>query len=154
MILSSPLPFVSSLCETDNCVCIDSTHLSWVHCLTNFITLMITDNESERGRYWLACVDYPVVRPTVDFHITADEGKWDSLSLCLVNSSRCWEQQNEKWNVVGLTIVANGKETNKETKNGKVTSHWHLPYPCPSYLTCFAVGDFILGSSFLHNWFF
>jgi aminopeptidase N len=77
----------------------------------------ITDNESERARYWLACVDYPVVRPTVDFHITAAEG---------------------------MTIVANGKEMNKETKDGKVTSHWHLPYPCPSYLTCFAVGDFIL----------
>jgi len=75
-----------------------------------------TDNESERARHWLACVDLPSVRPTLSYHLTSRED---------------------------FTFLANGVLTGEETKDGTKTSHWELKEPCPSYLCCFAVGDFI-----------
>jgi len=84
----------------------------------NRSSYVMTDHETERARYWLPCVDYPIVRPTLEFRITSDESH---------------------------TIVANGKlvsETKLADRPNKKTAHWKLDYPCPSYLTTFAVGEF------------
>ena len=32
---------------------------------------VVTDHETERARYWLPCVDYPTVRTTFEFRLTA-----------------------------------------------------------------------------------
>lgn len=74
-----------------------------------------TDHESERARHWFATIDLPAVRPTLEFHITADES---------------------------LTILANGALVDESVSDGRKTAHWKLDYPCPSYITTFAVGDF------------
>jgi aminopeptidase N len=77
----------------------------------------VTDHETERARHWLPCIDLPSVRTTLDFHLRADER---------------------------FTILANGalvKETGHA--DGTKTAHWRLDQPCPSYLVCFAVGDFV-----------
>jgi len=75
-----------------------------------------TDHETERARYWLPCVDYPSVRTTFDFHLTAP---------------------------AHLTALANGT-LRGETENGDGTrtTHWRLVKPCPSYLCCLAIGEF------------
>ncbi|MCZ6806102.1 MAG: M1 family aminopeptidase, partial [Deltaproteobacteria bacterium] len=76
-----------------------------------------TDHETERARYWLPCVDYPAVRTTFDFHLTAD---------------------------AKFTCLANGVLVERtEHSNGTSTHHWRLDQACPSYLSCFAIGDFI-----------
>jgi len=75
----------------------------------------ITDNETERARYWFPCVDFPTVRPKMDYYLTAPED---------------------------LIILANGALISEETNNGLKTAHWKLDYPCPSYLACFAIGEF------------
>ncbi len=77
----------------------------------------ITDHETERARYWLPCVDHPNSRTTFDARITAP---------------------------AELTILAGGllqEETAGD--DGSKTAHWVLDYPCPSYLYCFAVGEFV-----------
>ncbi|MCZ6786304.1 MAG: M1 family metallopeptidase [Planctomycetota bacterium] len=76
-----------------------------------------TDHETERARYWLPCVDYPTVRTTFDFYLTAP---------------------------ADYTILANGT-LEEETDNGDGTksAHWKLDFPCPSYLCCFAAGRFV-----------
>jgi aminopeptidase N len=75
-----------------------------------------TDNETERARYWLPCIDLPSVRTTFDLRITAPEE---------------------------LTILAAGTEQECVGHgDGRATAHWVLDYPCPSYLICIAVGDF------------
>lgn len=77
----------------------------------------VTDHETERARHWLACLDLPNVRTELDFHLRAD--------------SR-------------FTILANGylvEETIHEDETK--TAHWRLDQPCPSYLICFAIGDFV-----------
>ncbi|NOY94323.1 MAG: hypothetical protein GXP55_24355, partial [Deltaproteobacteria bacterium] len=77
----------------------------------------LTDNETERARHWLPCVDQPAVRPTLSFHLRAD---------------------------ASLTILANGRLTSEETHDdGTKTAHWELEQNCPSYLTCFGVGEFV-----------
>jgi len=75
-----------------------------------------TDHETERARYWLPCVDYPAVRTTFDFFITAPKD---------------------------LTVLANGDRLGAE-RNGDSTQtvHWRLDSPCPSYLCCIALGEF------------
>ncbi|MGQ0614835.1 MAG: M1 family aminopeptidase [Planctomycetaceae bacterium] len=76
-----------------------------------------TDHETERARYWLPCVDYPAVRTTFDFHLTAPRE---------------------------MTILANGalvSETGAD--GGRKTAHWRLDFPCPSYLCCLAIGCFV-----------
>jgi len=78
---------------------------------------MITDHETERARYWLPCVDYPNVRTTYRFHLTAPED---------------------------YTILANGRlESEERHDDGTKTAHWELDFPCPSYLCCIAVGQFV-----------
>ena len=75
-----------------------------------------TDNETERARYWLPCIDLPSVRTTFDLRITAPED---------------------------LTILAGGTDRGRTSNgDGSATAHWALDYPCPSYLICIAVGDF------------
>ncbi|HJL17099.1 MAG TPA: M1 family aminopeptidase [Sandaracinaceae bacterium LLY-WYZ-13_1] len=77
----------------------------------------VTDHETERARHWLPTVDLPSVRPTLAFHLRADEA---------------------------FTIVANGAHVEDEIHDdGTKTSHWRLEHRCPSYLTCFLVGDFV-----------
>lgn len=76
-----------------------------------------TDSETERARHWLPCVDLPSARPTLEFHLQAE--------------SR-------------FTILANGLLVEEiDHGDGTKTAHWRLDQPCPSYLTCFAVGDFV-----------
>ncbi|GAB5587813.1 hypothetical protein Unana1_02713 [Umbelopsis nana] len=77
---------------------------------------VVTDHETEKARYWLATVDFPIVRTTLTWHITAPQR---------------------------LTSLANGASVGEEVKDGFKTTHWKLDHRCPSYLACFAVGDFI-----------
>lgn len=74
-----------------------------------------TDHETERARHWLPCIDFPQVRCKLDFHLRAD---------------------------ADFTILANGALVGNESHNdGTKTAHWKLEWPCPSYITCFALGD-------------
>lgn len=77
-----------------------------------------TDHETERARHWLATIDLPDCHPTVSFSIRHD---------------------------AKLTALANGAPDGEPTKlpDGRVESRYKQHQPCPSYLTCFAVGDFI-----------
>ncbi|HJL45805.1 MAG TPA: M1 family aminopeptidase [Polyangiaceae bacterium LLY-WYZ-15_(1-7)] len=76
----------------------------------------VTDHETERARHWLCTVDLPAARPTLAFRVRAAER---------------------------FTILANGAHAGEETHgDGTKTVSWRLEQPCPSYLTCFAVGDF------------
>ncbi len=76
-----------------------------------------TDHETERARYWLPCVDYPTVRTSFDFHLTAPRD---------------------------LTILANGLlQGERLGDDGSKTAHWRLDHPCPSYLCCLAIGRFV-----------
>ncbi len=76
-----------------------------------------TDHETERARHWLPCVDQPSARPRLDIRLRAD---------------------------ARYTILANGVEVGRTAHDdGTHTVHWRLDHPCPSYLTCFAVGDFV-----------
>lgn len=76
-----------------------------------------TDHETERARYWLPCVDLPHVRTTLDFKLTAEKR---------------------------FTILANGTlVAETQHSDSTKTAHWRLEQPCPSYLVCFAIGDFI-----------
>lgn len=76
-----------------------------------------TDHETERARHWLACVDLPNVRTSLRFSITA---------------------------AADLTILANGSlQSETVHHDGTKTAVWALQQRCPSYLVCFAVGDFI-----------
>jgi aminopeptidase N len=80
-------------------------------------TFAVTDHETERARYWLASVDHPSARPTLDIHLRADER---------------------------FTLLANGAATGEQRHDdGTRTAHFSQREPCPSYLTCFAVGDFV-----------
>ncbi len=77
----------------------------------------ITDHETERARHWLVTIDLPSVRPTLAFHLRA---------------------------AAELTILANGVSVGEDHHDdGSKTAHWRLDQPCPSYLTCFAIGDFV-----------
>jgi aminopeptidase N len=78
-----------------------------------------TDHETERARHWLPCVDHPSVRTTVELHLRAE--------------SR-------------FTILANGIVTETDYDDGWTTVHWRLEQRCPSYLICFAIGDFVTAS--------
>lgn len=79
----------------------------------------ITDNESERARYWLPCVDFPAVRTTLDFIIHHDRN-----FSCYTN---------------GLMI----KSYEMASRSGMTTSHFYNEFLTPSYLICIAVGDFV-----------
>eukprot|EP00743_Colponemidia_sp_Colp-15_P011017 GILK01012226.1.p1 GENE.GILK01012226.1~~GILK01012226.1.p1 ORF type:complete len:869 (-),score=115.44 GILK01012226.1:273-2879(-) len=77
---------------------------------------VFTDHETERARYWLACVDYPAVRTSLEFFLTYPKG---------------------------LVCLANGLLQDEAAVDGEsICSHWLLSFPCPSYLCCFGVGNF------------
>lgn len=74
-----------------------------------------TDHETERARHWLPTVDHPSARPKLRMHVRAKQG---------------------------LTILANGvHESDEPHEDGTHTAHFRLDHPCPSYLTCFCVGE-------------
>ena len=76
-----------------------------------------TDHETERARHWLPTIDLPSCRPTLSWHLRSK---------------------------TEFTILANGKaagETHHD--DGTKTSHWELEQRCPSYLTCFVLGDLV-----------
>ncbi len=76
-----------------------------------------TDHETERARHWLPCVDQPSIRTSYDMRLTAE---------------------------TGLTILAGGVLAEQvDNGDGTQTARWVLDYPCPSYLYCFAVGEFL-----------
>lgn len=76
-----------------------------------------SDHETERARYWLPVVDYPTVRTTIDWRLTADKS---------------------------YTILANGLlQSETDNGDGTKTAHWNLDFPCPSYLACIALGDLV-----------
>lgn len=80
-------------------------------------TFVATDNETERARYWLPCVDAPASRTTLELRLRVPSA---------------------------LTVIANGALTDTVLHDdGTSTSVWTLEQPCPSYLICFAVGDFL-----------
>ncbi|MFV8755712.1 M1 family aminopeptidase [Nannocystaceae bacterium ST9] len=77
----------------------------------------ITDHETERARHWLPTIDLPSVRPKLAFHLRAP---------------------------AELTVLANGLLVTEDMHDdGSKTAHWRLEQPCPSYLTCFAIGEFV-----------
>ncbi|KAI9494934.1 peptidase family M1-domain-containing protein [Zychaea mexicana] len=76
----------------------------------------ITDHETEKARYWLPTIDFPTARTTLTWAISAPSQ---------------------------YTSLANGALISEQTENGYTTTRWKLDYPCPSYLVCFAVGDFV-----------
>lgn len=77
----------------------------------------VTDHETERARHWLPCIDLPNVRTTLDIKLRADQR---------------------------FTILANGYLAAEHTHDdGTKTAHWRLEQRCPSYLLCFAVGEFV-----------
>lgn len=78
----------------------------------------VTDHETERARHWLPCVDHPQARPTVELAVRT-----------------AWE-----WTVLGPGRM-DGVELAHE--DGTKTVRWALDQPCPSYLLCFAVGEFV-----------
>ena len=77
----------------------------------------VTDHETERARHWLPCIDLPNVRTTLDIKLRAEER---------------------------FTILANGYLVEEIVHgDGAKTAHWRLDQRCPSYLLCFAVGEFV-----------
>jgi aminopeptidase N len=58
-------------------------------------------NYFTRARYWLACVDFPTVRTTLAWHITAPER---------------------------FTSLANGAFIEEDVKDGFKTTHWKLDH--------------------------
>ncbi len=77
----------------------------------------VTDHETERARHWLPCIDLPNVRTTLDIRLRAD---------------------------ARFTILANGYLVEETLHaDGAKTAHWRLDQRCPSYLLCFAVGEFV-----------
>lgn len=55
----------------------------------------------DRARYWLATVDFPIVRTTLTWHITAPQR---------------------------FTSLANGASVGEEVKDGFKTTHWKLDH--------------------------
>ncbi len=76
-----------------------------------------TDHETERARYWLPCLDHPSVRTPLDITVRAGDG---------------------------FTVLGPGLQVGEEVHgDGTKTVHWRLEQPCPSYLLCIAIGDFV-----------
>jgi aminopeptidase N len=80
-------------------------------------TFAVTDHETERARYWLATLDHPSARPSLDIHLRVD---------------------------ARFTALANGAQVGQQLHDdGTKTMSYSQALGCPSYLTCFAVGDFV-----------
>jgi aminopeptidase N len=77
----------------------------------------VTDHETERARHWLPCIDLPNVRTSLDIRLrTASH----------------------------FTVLANGYHVdNTDHGDGTKTTHYRLEQRCPSYLICFAAGEFV-----------
>ena len=76
-----------------------------------------TDHETERARHWLACVDHPNVRATVDLRLRGP-AHW--------------------------SLLANGALISDAPQgDGSHVCHWQLCRPCPSYLVCFVAGELV-----------
>ncbi|MGE0191385.1 MAG: M1 family aminopeptidase [Planctomycetota bacterium] len=76
-----------------------------------------TDHETERARHWLPTIDLPSCRPTLSWHLRSKSE---------------------------YTILANGKSAGEtHHDDGTKTAHWELEQRCPSYLTCFVLGDLV-----------
>ena len=82
----------------------------------NRVLHAITDNETERCRYWLPCIDFPAVRTTLSFSLTAPSN---------------------------MKAFANGTLLSETLANNLVTTEYRCETPCPSYLICLAVGEFV-----------
>jgi len=80
-------------------------------------TFAVTDHETERARYWLASLDHPSVRPTLELRLRAD---------------------------ARLTLLGNGlPQPEVLHADGSKTASFVQSMGCPSYLVCFAAGDFV-----------
>ncbi|MEM7605232.1 MAG: M1 family metallopeptidase [Myxococcota bacterium] len=77
--------------------------------------LAASDHETERARHWLPTIDHPSARPTLAVKLTTDAA-FDHLCV--------------------------GAELRNAIEGAHRISEWRLDVPCPSYLTCFAVGAF------------
>ena len=77
---------------------------------------LVADCETERAQYWLPCIDLPSVRTTVEWHVTHEKS---------------------------VVCVCNGERKGVSEREGKVTTFYSLDFPCPSYLLCFGVGEYI-----------
>ena len=77
-----------------------------------------TDHETERARYWLPCVDFPTVRTTLSFHLTAPASYSAYANGLLLSRDEHAAEKMATWN-------------------------WKLDVLCPSYLICFGVGDLV-----------
>jgi aminopeptidase N len=76
-----------------------------------------TDHETERARHWLPTIDLPSCRPTLSWHLRSQSD---------------------------FTILANGRSAGEtHHDDGTKTAHWVLEQRCPSYLTCFVLGDLV-----------
>lgn len=76
-----------------------------------------TDHETERARHWLATVDQPAVRTTVEIAIRAPKE---------------------------LSAIATGAEQGREEHDdGSATTRFALEQRCPSYLLTWSVADFV-----------
>lgn len=80
----------------------------------------VTDHETERARFWLACVDYPVLRPTMNFYFTIPV----------------------EWSAYANGVLKSESVLSDDTSFKLV--EWSNTYPCPSYLICFAVGELMI----------
>ncbi len=80
-------------------------------------TYAATDHETERARHWLPTIDLPNVRPTLDVRLRADA----------------------RFTILGPGLL----QGEVKHEDGTKTAHWKLEQPCPSYITCFAIGDFV-----------
>ena len=49
-------------------------------------TYAISDHETERARYWLACIDYPICSTTLEIWITADQ-QYEALANGILQST-------------------------------------------------------------------
>ena len=76
-----------------------------------------TDHETERARHWLPTIDLPSCRPTLTWHLRARSD---------------------------FVILANGRAAGETAhEDGTKTAHWELEQRCPSYLTCFVLGELV-----------
>ena len=94
-------------------------------------TYLLSDHETEKARYWLPCIDLPIVRTTATFHLTTYKEELAFANGVLVE---------EKDEVVGGGGDDGGGGGGGGEERGRKTTVWRLDFPCPSYLLCVAAG--------------
>ncbi len=80
-------------------------------------SLVVSDNETERARFWLPCIDHPSVRMTFLWRLTGP-ADW-------------------------VLLAGGALESETDNGDGTKTAVWKLDEPCPAYLACVAMGDFV-----------